>query len=193
MKYLVATVLSLIVIFGAIRSFHIYQISAPTPDQAVSMYYAHVSKGSPKEGETIIVVSTERMRESENVLTVLFRATGQDPNMATVGYAFTRKTIFGWFVEKSQMYGKSPRPADVIVRLDQFDQTPVLYGQVFLADAVRVEAVFNNLGPATVASEIPDGIFALTGAHYQDLVAFRILDSNGRVLRQFTKDELLNE
>ena len=195
MKYFVATVLSFIVVFGAIKYFNIYKISAPTPDQAVSKYYAHITKGSPREGETITVVSTKPTSKNENALTLLFRATGQDQNMSIVGYALTRKTIFGWYVESSQSYGKSPRPEDVIVTLDQFAQKPVIYGQVFLSNAARVEAVLNDLddSPITVTSEIPSGNFALFGSQYQELVEFKILDSDGRVLKQFTKDELLNQ
>ena len=59
MKYFAATVLSFIVVLGAIRSFHIHQISAPTPDRAVSKYIAHITKDSPMEGETITVVSVQ--------------------------------------------------------------------------------------------------------------------------------------
>jgi hypothetical protein len=195
MKYLRATVLSFVVVLGAIRSFHIYQISAPTPDQAVSKYFAYVTKDSPMEGQTITVVSTKPTGESKNVLTVLFRARGPDPDMSGVGYALTKKNIFGWYVERSQIYGKSPQPEDVIVQLDQFDQKPVIYGQVFLTNATHVEAIFSDSGEGqrTVASEIPDGNFALFGSQYQELLEFKILDSSGRVLKQFTKDELLNE
>ena len=95
MKYFRATVLSLVVVLGAIYSFRIYQISAPTPDQAVSKYIAYITKGSPMEGETITVVSTQPSSERTNVLTVLFRATGNDPNMYKVGYALTKKTLLG--------------------------------------------------------------------------------------------------
>src|SRR5215217_5519528 len=108
MKYFVATVLSFFIVLGAIRSFHIYQISAPTPNQAVSKYWTRITKDSPKKIETITIVSTKPTSESENTLTVLFRATEQDPYMYIVGYAVTQKTIFGWFVESSQTSGRSP-------------------------------------------------------------------------------------
>ena len=195
MKYFVATLLSFIVVLGAIQSFHIYQISAPTPNQAVSKYYAYISKGSPMEGETITVVSTSPTSERPNLLTVLFRSTGQDPNMSKVGYALTEKNLFGWYVDRSQMFGKSPRPEDLIVTLDQFDQKTVIYGQVFLTKAARVEAVFDDVsnGQITVTSEIPSGNFALFGSQYQELLAFKVLDANGRVLKQFTKDALPSE
>jgi hypothetical protein len=191
MKYFRATVLSFVVVLGAIYSFRIYQISAPTPDQAVSKYIAHVTKGSPMEGETITVVSTQTTSEGKNILVVLFRATGKDPNMAKVGYALTKKTLLGWYVEASQSYGKSPRPADVMVRLDQYELKPVIYGQVFLDKAARVEAVFDD--QSTVTSEIPGGNFALFGSQYQQVLEFKIVDSSGRVLKRFTKDELLSE
>jgi hypothetical protein len=126
MKYFVATVLSFIIVLGAIRCFHIYQISAPTPDEAVSKYIAYITKGSPMEGETITVISAQQTSERQNALIVLFRATGKDPTMSTVGYALTKKTLLGWYVEGSQTYGKSPRPEDVIVRLDQYEQKPVI-------------------------------------------------------------------
>lgn len=191
MKRLNAIVLSFVVVLGAIRSFHILQISAPTPDQAVSKYYAYITKGSPMEGETITVVSTEAASEAGNSLIALLRVTGSDPNMSTVGYALTRKTIFGWYVEGSQVYGQSPRPEDVMVELDQFDQRPVIYGQVFLSNAARIEVGFDD--QTTITSEIPDGNFALFGSPYQEFVEIKILDSNGRVLKQLTQDELLNQ
>lgn len=191
MKRLNTIVLSFIVVLGTIRSFHIYQISAPTPEQAVSKYIAHITKGSPMEGETITVVSMQPASERKNVLTVLFRATGKDPNMSKVGYALTKKTLLGWYVEGSQTYGIAPRPEDVMVRLDQYEQKPVIYGQVFLDNAARVEAVFDDQG--TVTSEIPGGNFALFGSPYQEVLEFKILDSSGRILKQLTKDELLNE
>jgi hypothetical protein len=143
------------------------------------------------EGETITVVSMQPTSEGKNVLTVLFRATGKDPNMSKVGYALTKKTLFGWYVEGSQTYGKSPRPDDLIVSLDQYEQKPVIYGQVFLDNAARVEAVFDD--QSTVTSEIPGGSFALFGSQYQEVLEFKILDSSGRVLKQFTQDELLDE
>jgi hypothetical protein len=195
MKYFMATLLSFIVVLGAIRSFHIYQISAPTPNQAVSKYWARITKDSPGKMETITVVATKPTSESENVLIVLFHATQQDPNMYIVGYAVTKKTIFGWYVESSQSYGRSPRPDDVIVDLNQFAEKPVIYGQVFLANAVGVEAVFSDPGngPITVASEIPGGNFILFGSQFQELLEFKILDSNGSILKQFTKDELQSQ
>jgi hypothetical protein len=191
MKYFVATVLSFIIVLGAIRSFYIYQIAAPTPDQAVSKYIAYITKGSPMEGETINVVSTQPKSERQNVLIVLFRATGTDPNMSKVGYALTKKTLLGWYVEGSQSYGRSPRPEDVMVRLDQYDQKPVIYGQVFLDNATRIEAVFSD--QSTVTSDIPGGNFALFGSQYQEILEFRILDASGRVLKQLTEEELQNE
>jgi hypothetical protein len=195
MNYFKATVLSFIVVLGAIYSFHIYQISAPTPNQAVGKYWARVTKDSPRKLKTITVVSTKPTRESENVLTVLFRATEPDPAIHIVGYAVTRKTIFGWYVESSQTYGKSPQPEDVLINLDWVDEKPVIYGQVYLANAARVEATFSDLGngPTTVASEIPSGNFVLFGSQYQELLEFQILDSKGHVLKKFTKDELQSE
>jgi hypothetical protein len=191
MKYFRATVLSFVIVLGAIYSFRIYQISAPTPDQAVSKYIAYITKGSPMEGETITVVATQPSSERTNVLTVLFRATGNDPNMSKVGYALTKKTLLGWYVEASQSYGTSPRPEDVMVRLDQYELKPVIYGKVFLDKAARVQAVFDD--QSTVTVEIPSGNFALFGSQYQEVLEFKILDASGRVLKWFTNDELLNE
>jgi hypothetical protein len=195
MKYPVATVLSFIVVLGAINSFHIYQISAPTPNQALSTYWAYVTKDAPRKLETITVVSTNPTSESKNILTLLFRATEQDPNLYIVGYAVTKKTIFGWYVDSSQTYGQSPRLEDVIVKLDVFNEKPVVYGQVFLTNAARVEAVFNDIDnrQITVASEIPSGNFALFGSQYQELLQLKILDSKGSILKQFMKEELQNE
>jgi hypothetical protein len=195
MKRLAAIVLSLMVVFGAINSFRIYQDSSPTPYQAVSDYIARVTKNSPRKVESIAVISTTESSEKENVLTILFRATEQDPNIHMVGYAITKKTIFGWYVESLQMTGKSPRPDDVLVNLDWFDDKQVIFGQVFLANAASVEAIFNDSikGQIIVASEIPSGIFVLFGSQYEELLEFKILDSKGSVLKQFTKDELQNE
>ena len=197
MKYFVATVLSFIIVFGAIRSFHIYQIAAPTPDQAVSKYWTRVTKDSPRKVETVTVISTQPTNESENAVTMLFRATEieQDPNMYIVGYAVTKKSVLGWYVDSSQTFGKSPQPDDVLVNFDWFDEKPVIYGLVFLANAARVEAIFSDLGngPTTVASEITSGGFVLFGSQYQELLEFKIIDSEGRVIKRFTKDELQNE
>jgi hypothetical protein len=194
MKYFRATVLSFIVVLGAIRSFSIYQISSPTPSQAVSEYFARVTKDSPRKVESITVVSATQSSEKENVLTVLFRVPEQDPDMHIVGYAVTKKTLFGWYVETSQIYGKSLRPEDVIVDLTWFDDKPVIYGQVFLANATTVEAIFSDpsKGKITVTAEIPSGNFALFGSQYQELLEFKIFDSKGKVLKQFTKEELQN-
>jgi hypothetical protein len=197
MKYFVATVLCFIIVFGAIRSFHIYQIAASTPDQAVSKYWTRITKDSPRKVETVSVVSTQPISNNENAVTVLFHATeiDQDPNMYIVGYAVTKKSVLGWYVEGSQTFGKSPQPDDVLVNLDWFDEKPVIYGQVFLANAARVEAIFSDLGngPTTVASDIPNGGFVLFGSQYQELLEFKIFDSKGGVIKQFTKDELQNE
>jgi len=51
----------------------------------------------------------------------------------------------------------------------------------------------NSQGQKTVASEIPSGNFVLFDSQYQELLEFKILDSKGSVLKQFTKDELQNE
>ena len=78
-----------------------------------------------------------------------------------------------------------------MVRLDQYKLKPVIYGQVFLDKAARVQAVFDD--QSTVTSKIPGGNFALFGSEYQEVLEFKILDASGGVLKQFTKDELLNE
>jgi hypothetical protein len=192
-KYFVATVLSFVIVLGAIRSFHIYQIAASTPSQAVSKYISFITKNSPMEGEKITAVSTEPMSESQNALAVLFRATMQDQNLSMVGYAVTKKSIWGWYVESSQTFGESAQLDNLIAKLDQYDERPVIYGQVFLTNAARVEASFSNLGESTVDSDITDGCFVLIGSRHQDLMEFRILDPDGRVIKRLTKDELQNE
>lgn len=194
MKYFLATVLSFIIVFGAIQAFHTYQIAAPTPDQAVNKYYAKITWDSPMEGTTIRVLSLVYIGPGQVFLAAL-RANSQDRDMSHVGFALLKKTIFGWSVEDAQLYGKSPRPRDALVRLDQLDHKPVVYGQVFLAAAARVEVAFSDAdkGLLTVASEIPGGNFALLGSEDQELLELRVLDSAGKVLKQFTKDELLSE
>lgn len=90
------------------------------------------------------------------------------------------------------MVGKSPSPDDLLAKLDWSDGSPLIFGQVFLVNAASVEAIFSdpNKNQITVSAEIPNGNFVLFGSEYGKLLELNILDSEGNVLQQFTKDEL---
>lgn len=194
MKRFALTILGFVIVFGVISLFRIYQDSSPTPDEAVNNYIARVTKNAPSNVEDIAVVSTVPTNAQGDELTILFRATEQDSQTHIAGYAIVRKSLFGWYVKKLQMVGKSPLPNDLMVNLDRSNGNQVIYGQVFLVNATSVEAIFSD--PAKdriiVSSEIPSGNFVLFGSQYSELLEFRILDSNGNVLKQSTKDELQN-
>jgi len=194
MKRFALTILGFVIVFGVISFFRIYQDSSPTPAEAVSNYIARVTRNAPRKVETIAIVSTIPSKAQHNELTILFSAKEQYPQIHIAGYAIVKKSLFGWYVEKLQMAGRSPLPDDVMVNLDLFDSSQVIFGQVFLANATSVEAIFNdpNKGQVTVGAKIPVGNFVLFGSQGSELVEFKILDSNGNVLRQFTKDELQN-
>jgi hypothetical protein len=92
------------------------------------------------------------------------------------------------------MVGRSPLPDDIMASLDWSDGAPVIYGQVFLARAASVAATFSdpNKGNVTISAEIPEGNFVLFGSQYGELITFKILDANGNVLKEFTREELQN-
>jgi hypothetical protein len=194
MKRFVFLLLGLVVIFGAIILYRLYQDSFPNPDNAVSEYISRITKNSRGEIENIAVVSTTPRDGNESELVLLFRASGKGVDIHIAGYAIVKKSLFGWYVEKLQMFSKSPLPDDMMVNLDWSDGSQVIYGQVFLANASSVEAIFSdpNKGQVTVSAKIPVGNFVLFGSQYGELVEFKILDSNGNVLKQLTKDELQN-
>ncbi len=192
MKRLALIVLELVVIFGTIRFYRLYQDSSPTPNDAVSTYILNVTSDTPRKVESITVVSSIQSGRQGNKQTLLFRANEQGSQIHVAGYAIVRKSLFGWYVEKLQMVGKSPLPDDVMASLDWSDGAPVIFGQVFLARAASVEATFShpNKGNVTISAEIPEGNFVLFGSRYSELITFKILDVNGNVLKQFTGDEL---
>ena len=195
MKRFVLFLFGLVVIFGVIVLYRQYQDSFPTPNAAVSGHISRIIKNTPGEAENITVVSTTPHDGNNNELVLLFRASGKGTDIHVAGYAIVKKSLFGWYVEKSQMVGKSPLPDDIMVKLDSSEGGQAIYGQVFLADAASVEAVFSDpiKDQITVSTEIPSGNFVLFGSQHGELLEFKILDSKGNILKQFTMDELQNE
>jgi hypothetical protein len=196
MKRLAFAILGLVVAFGSIRFYHIYQYSSPTPDEAVRNYILRVAiaSDSPQKVESIMVVSAIASDRWVSQQTLLFQAREKAMQNHIAGYAIVRKSLFGWYVEKLQMMGRSPLPDDVMASLDRSDGAPVIFGQAFLARAARVEAIFSdpNKGNVTISADIPEGNFVLFGSRYSELITFKILDVNGNVLKQSTRDELQN-
>lgn len=192
MKRFALTILGFVIVFGVINFFRIYQDSSPTPNEAVNNYIARVTKNAPSKVEAIAAVSPVPTNTQGSELTILFHATEQDSQIHIAGFAIVRKSLLGWYVEKLQMVGKSPLPNDIMVTLDWSDGSQVIYGQVFLANATSVEAIFSDSirGQIAVNTEIPSGSFVLFGSRYGELLEFKILDSKGNVLKQFTKYEL---
>jgi hypothetical protein len=195
MKRLALIVLELVVIFGGIRFYHLYRYSSPTPIEAVSDYIHRVTKDTPQKLESLTVVSSTQSSERRNEQILLFRAEDKGLQVHMAGYVIVSQSLFGWYVEQLQMTGKSPLPEDLMVNLEGSDRGPVIFGQVFLADATKVQATFTdpNHGQVMMDAEIPFGNFALFGPQYAELLEFKILDVNGNVLKQFTKDELLSK
>jgi len=195
MKRLALIVLELVVIFGGIRFYRLYRYSSPTQAGAISDYIHRVTKNTPREVESLTVVSSTQSGERGSQQILLFRAYDESFPGHIAGYAVISKSLFGWHVEQLQMAGKSPLPEDVMASLDWSERGPVIYGQVFLPNAGKVEAIFTDPthGQVMMDAEIPSGNFALFGSPYAELLEFKILDVNGNVLKQFTKDELQNE
>ena len=196
MKRLAFAILGLVVAFGSIRFYHIYQYSSSTPNGAVSNYILRVAiaSDSPQKVESIAVVSAIPLDRQVNQQMLLFQAREQGSQIHIAGYAVVRKSLFGWYVEKLQMVGRSPLPDDIMVSLDWSDGVQVFFGQVFLARAASVEAIFSdpNKGNVTISTEIPEGNFVLFGSRYSELITFKILDVNGNVLKEFSREELQN-
>jgi hypothetical protein len=196
MKRLAFAILGLVAAFGSIRFYHIYQYSSPTPNDAVSNYILRVeiASDSPQKVASITAVSSIPSGRQRNEQTLLFQAREQGSQIHIAGYAIVRKSLFGWYVEKLQMVGRSPLPDDIMASIDWSDGAQVIFGQVFLARAASVEAIFSdpNKGNITISAEIPEGNFVLFGSQYSQLRSFKILDANGNVLKQFTGEELQN-
>ena len=195
MKRFILVVIGLVVILGGIVQYRRYQDSFPNPNAAVSGHISRVTKNTPGELENFTVVSTTPLDGNNNELVLLFRASGKGTDVHIAGYAIVKKSLFGWYVEKFQMIGRSPRPDGLIVGLSWSAGSKAVFGQVFLANATRVEAIFSDpsKGQITSSTEIPNGNFVLFYSQFSELLEFKILDSKGNVLKQFTKEELQNE
>lgn len=191
MKRLALIVLELVIILGAVRFYQLYRWSSPTQDDAVSDYVDRVTKDTPQKIRALTIVSAI---ESGNQQIMLFRARDEGLQVPIAGYAILSRSLFGWHVEQLQMTGKSPLPEDMMISLDLSDHGAVIYGQVFLPHAAKVEAIFTDTdqGQIMTDAEIPFGNFVLFGSQYSELLEFKILDANGNVLKQFTQDELQN-
>ena len=196
MKRLALTMLGVAFIFGAIRSYVLYRDSFPTPIDAVNNFITRITikSLSPQKIESLSVVSSTPSNQEGSEQVLLFQANDRGLQTHIAGYAIIKKSLFGWRVDKFQMTGKSPLPNDVMVGLDWSDSVPIVYGQVFFADVVSIEAVFNdpNQGEVTISTDIAEGNFAVFGTPYSELTMLKLLDRNGNVLKQLTRDELQN-
>ena len=192
MKRLASIVLAMVIMLGAIQAYRLYQDSSPTPLDAVKNYITRITimSNSPQKIESLDVVSQSSRPGNEQIL--LFQANDHGLQTHIAGYATIKKSLFGWYVDNFQMTGKSPWPSDAMIGLDRSKGGPIVYGQVFLADATSIEAVFNdpNQGAVTISADLPQGSFAHFGTPYSELTELKILDSNGSVLKQLKGDEL---
>jgi hypothetical protein len=196
MKRLALIVLQLVIILGAIRSYRLYLDSFPSPIDAVHDYITRITvkNNSPQKLESLNVVSiTPSNREGREQL-LLFQAYDRGLQTHIAGYATIKKSLFGWYVDRFQMTGRSPLPTDVMADIGGSDSIPVIYGQVFVADAAGVEAVFSdpNQEDVTIRANLSKGSFAVFGTPYSELTELKILDGKGSVLKQLTRDELQN-
>jgi hypothetical protein len=142
MKRFVLVLLGLVVIFGAIVLYRLYQDSFPNPNDAVSEHISRITKNTPGEIETITVVSTAPRDGNDNELVLLFRASEKGTDIHIAGYAIVKKSLFGWYVEYFQMAGKSPLPDDILANSSSTDHGQVIFGQVFLANATTYRSHF---------------------------------------------------
>ena len=190
MKRLVSVILGVIIILGAIRSYRLYQDSSPTPADAVKDYIARITSDSPRKIESLDVVSQSSRPGNEQIL--LFQAYDRGFQTHVVGYTTIRRSLFGWYVDNFQMTSRSPLPDDVVAGFDGSESNSIVYGQVFVADAASVEAVFSdpNQGNITISSDLPKGSFVVFGTPHSELTELRILDGYGDVIKQLTRDEL---
>jgi hypothetical protein len=191
MKRLALIVLEVVIILGAIRSYRLYLDSFPSPTDAVHDYITRVTvkNNSPQKLESLNVVSIMPSNREGKEQLLLFQAYDRGLQTHIAGYASIKKSLFGWYVDKFQMTGQSPLPTDVMADIGGSDSIPVIYGQVFVADAAGVEAVFSN---GTISTDLPQGSFAVFGAPYGEFILLKILDVDGNVLKQLTRDELQN-
>jgi hypothetical protein len=192
MKRLASIVLGVVIILGAIRAYRLYQDSSPTPLDAVNDYITRITSNSPQKIESLSVISSTPDSREDNEQILLFQANDSGLQTHIAGYATIKKGLFGWYVDNFQMTGKSPLPSDAMIGLDRSDRGPIVYGQVFVADATSIEAVFSdpNQGDVTISADLPQGSFAVFGTPYSELTELKILDGNGSVLKQLTGDEL---
>ena len=196
MKRFALTIFGVVMILGAIRAYVLYRDSFPTPTDAVNdfIFRITIKSHSPQKIESLNVVSSMPSNRESNEQLLLFQANDQGLQTHVTGYATVKKSLFGWHVDNFQMTGKSPLPNDVMAGLDWSDTIPIVYGQVFLADVASVEVVFSdpNQGTVTVSADIAKGNFAVFGTPYSELTVLKLLDSNGNILKQLTRDELQN-
>ena len=196
MKRLASIILGGVIILGAIQSCRLYLDSSSTPLDAVNNYITRITtkSHSPQKIESLNVVSSAPSNTEANEQLLLFQAYDRGLQSHIAGYATIKKSPFGWYVANFQMTGKSPLPSDAMVGIDWSEHGPVLYGQVFLANADSIEAVLSdpNQGDLTLSADIPKGSFAVFGTPNSEFTMLKILDVNGNVLKQLTNDELQN-
>ena len=196
MKRLVSIVLGVVMILGAIQSYVLYRDSSPTPLDAVNDFIARITikSHSPQKIESLDVVSSTPTGRDSNEQLLLFQAYDRGLQTPIAGYATIRRNLFGWSIDHFQMTGKSQLPSDALVGLDRSEGGPIVYGQVFLANAASLEAVFNdpNQGAVTISTDLLQGSFAVFGAPYSELTELKILDGSGNVLKRLTGAELPN-
>ena len=192
MKRLATVVWGTVIFVGAISFYRLYQDSSPTPPDAVNDYITRITSESPQKIESLNIVSSTQSNQRGNQQLILFQANDRGLQTHIVGYATIKKSIFGWYVDNFQMTGRSPLPTDVLAGFDWSESRPIVYGQVFLADAASVKAVFSDpdQGDITITTDIPQGNFAVFGTPYSELTMLKILDDNGIVLKKLTRDEL---
>jgi len=191
MKRLASIILGVVIILGTIRSYILYRDSLPTPADAVNDFITCITikSHSPQKIESLNIVSSMPTSGEGNEQLLLFQANDRGPQTHIAGYATIKRSLFGWSVDKFQMTGKSPLRSDAIVAQDRLERGQIIYGQVFLAKAASVEAVFSD---GTISANLPQGSFAVFSAPYSEFTMLKILDVNGNVLKELTKDELQN-
>ncbi len=192
MKRLLFTILAVVLTLGLVASCQLYRDSAPTPDGVVKRYISRITENTPHKVESIEVVSSNTYQDGHQGGLLLFRATEAETGIHMTGYAILQPTVYGWHVQKLQMTGKSPLPQDILAELDWSEGKPVLFGEVLLADASSIEAVFDdpNAGRVVIQEETLVGNFMLPGPRYGQLLEVRLLDSKGNTLRRLTAREL---
>ena len=196
MKRFALTILGVAIVLGTIRAYVLFRDSFPTPTDAVNNFITRITikSHSPQKIESLNVVSSTPFDRESNEQLLLFQANDRGLQTHVAGYATVKKSLFGWYINNFQMTGKFPLPNDVMAGLDWSDNIPIVYGQVFLADVASVEVVFSdpNQGTVTISADIAKGNFAVFGAPYSELTVLKLLDSNGNILKQLTRDELQN-